>query len=100
MLYAHPTNPKVANIRRLLEDDLGGSSKVREEGYREASPVNFASPCYPLTLLVHNSRDGMGQAHSERLASRVEEFSGPHLLVQLRWGTHGFAHNLRGRVGG
>ncbi len=43
--YAHPTNPEVANIRRLLEDYLGGSPEVREEGYREASPLNFASPC-------------------------------------------------------
>jgi acetyl esterase/lipase len=60
--YAHPTNPKVANIRRLLEDYLDGSPEVREEGYREASPVNFASSCSPLTLFVHNSRDDMVQA--------------------------------------
>jgi hypothetical protein len=38
--------------------------------------------------------------HSERLASRLEELSVPHILVQLSWATHGFDHDLRGRVGG
>ncbi len=68
--YAHQTNLKVANIRRLLEDYPGGGSEVREEGYREASPLNFASPCSPLTLSVHNSRDDMVQAPSERQSTR------------------------------
>ncbi len=60
--YAHPTNPKVANIRRLLVDYLGGSPEVREAGYRAAAPVNFASLGSPLTLFVHSSRDDTVQA--------------------------------------
>jgi hypothetical protein len=38
-------------------------------------------------------------AHSERLVSRLEELSVPHLLVRLTWATHGFDHNLRGPGG-
>jgi acetyl esterase/lipase len=98
--YAHPTNPRVANIRRLLEDYLGGSPEEKDEAYRDASPINFASPHSPPTLLVHGSRDDMVQlAHSERLASRLKELSVPHLLVRLPWATHGFDHNLRGPGG-
>lgn len=98
--YAHPADPRVADIQRLLEDYLGGSPDERDEAYREASPINFASPPCPPTLLVHGSRDDMVQlAHSERLAGRLEELSVPHLLVRLPWATHGFDHNLRGPGG-
>lgn len=98
--YAHPADPRVADIRSLLEDYLGGSPDERDETYREASPINFASSYSPPTLLVHGSRDDMVQlAHSERLASRLEELSVPHLLVRLPWATHGFDHNLRGPGG-
>jgi acetyl esterase/lipase len=98
--YAHPVNPRVANIQRLLEDYLGGSPEVRDEAYREASPINFASPFSPPTLLVHGSRDDMVQlVQSERLAARLQEVSVPHLLVRLPWATHGFDHNVRGPGG-
>lgn len=98
--YTHPADPRVADIRSLLEDYLGGSPDERDEAYREASPINFASPRSPPTLLVHGSRDDMVQiAHSERLAGRLEKLSIPHLLVRLPWATHGFDHNLRGPGG-
>jgi acetyl esterase/lipase len=98
--YAHPADPRVANVPRLLEDYLGGSPDEREEAYREASPINFANPRSPATLLIHGSRDEMvGLAHSERLASRLEELSVPHLLVRLPWASHGFDHNLFGPGG-
>ncbi len=98
--YAHPANPRVANIRRLLEDYLGGSPNGRYEAYREASPINFASPFSPPTLLVHGSRDDMVQlVQSERLAARLQGVSVPHLLVRLPWATHGFDHNIRGPGG-
>lgn len=98
--YAHPADPRVADIRSLLEDYLGGSPDERDETYREASPINFATSRSPSTLLVHGSRDDMVQlAHSERLAGRLEELSVPHLLVRLPWATHGFDHNLRGPGG-
>jgi acetyl esterase/lipase len=98
--YAHPTNPRVANIRRLLEDYLGSSPEEEDEAYREASPINFVSSCSPPTLLVHGSRDEMVQlAQSERLAARLKAVSVPHLLVRLPWATHGFDHNLRGPSG-
>jgi acetyl esterase/lipase len=98
--YAHPADPRVANVPRLLEDYLGGSPDEREEAYREASPINFASPRSPATLLVHGSRDEMVQfVQSERLADRLGDLSVPHLLVRLPWATHGFDHNLRGPGG-
>jgi len=98
--YAHPADPRVANVPHLLEDYLGGTPDEREEAYREASPINLASPYSPPTLLLHGSRDDMVQlVHSERLASRLEELSVPHLLVRLPWATHGFDHNLRGPGG-
>ncbi len=98
--YAHPTNPKVANIPRLLEDYLGGSPEEKDEAYREASPINFVSPFSPPTLLVHGSREEMVQlAQSERLVARLQEVSVPHLLVRLPWATHGFDHNLHGPSG-
>jgi dipeptidyl aminopeptidase/acylaminoacyl peptidase len=83
-----------------VEDYLGGSPGERDETYRKASPINFASPRSPSTLLVHGSRDDMVQLdHSERLAGQLEELSVPHLLVRLPWATHGFDHNLRGPGG-
>ena len=98
--YAHPTNPRVADIQRPLEDYLGGSPGERDEAYREASPINFASPSSPPTLLVHGSRDDMVQLiQSERLAARLQGVSVPHLLVRLPWATHGFDHNIRGPGG-
>ena len=87
--YAHPMNPKVANIRRLLEDYLGGSPEVREEGYRGASPINFAAPALPSPCSSTTRAMTWCKLHSERLASRLEKLSVPHLLVQLSWATHG-----------
>ncbi len=81
--YAHPTNPKVANIRRLLVDYLGGSPEVREAGYRAAAPSTLRAPALPSPCSSTARAMIQCKLHSERLASRIEEFLVPHLLVQL-----------------
>lgn len=98
--YAHPVDPRVADMRQLLEDYLGDSPTENAEAYSKASPINLADPYSPPTLLVHGSRDDIVQpVQSERLADRLEELSVSHLLVRLPWATHGFDHNLRGPAG-
>lgn len=98
--YAHPADPRIADIRHLLEDYLGGSPDEIDEVYIEASPINFANACSPPTLLIHGSRDDMVHpVQSERLASRLKNLSAPHLLVWIPWATHGLDHNLRGPGG-
>src|SRR5215210_1359369 len=63
-------------------------------------PRNLREPCSPLTPLVYSSRDAMGHAHNEGLTSPLEEPPVPHLLSPAPETTHGFDHDLHGRVGG
>ncbi|WP_162924738.1 alpha/beta hydrolase [Rubrobacter indicoceani] len=98
--YANPPNPKIVDVRRLLEDYLGGSLTTDEEVYREASPINFVGSDSPPTLLLHGSRDEMvSHEQSERLSRQLTESSVAHLLISLPWATHGFDHNLYGPGG-
>ena len=98
--YAHPTNPKVTNIRRLLEDYLGGSPEVGEEGYRKASSVNLANPCSYLTLFVQSSRDDMAQAPQRTPRQSTRGVLGVAPLCPAPVGDPSFDRNLRGQVGG
>lgn len=98
--YANPPDPKIVDVRRLLEDYLGGSPNTDEEVYREASPINFVGPDSPPTLIFHGDRDEMvSHEQSERLARRLTDSSVAHLLVSLPWATHGFDHNFYGPGG-
>lgn len=98
--YAHPASPWIVDTRGILEGYLGGSPDQAPTAYDAASPLHFAGPGSPPTLLIHGGRDelvfGIG---SERLDKRLAEAGVPHLLLRLPWATHSFDFNFSGPGG-
>lgn len=98
--YAHPANKWVIDSRALLEGYLGGPPKRFSAAYDAASPIRFAGPDSPPTLLIHGGRDELvSPAQSERLDARLEEAGAPHLLLRLPWATHACDAHFNGPCG-
>lgn len=98
--YSHPTNPRVIDSRKTLEQHLSGAPGVAGKRYDEASPIKFVSQGSPPTLLLHGAQDEVVHAvQSERLAHELQRVGVRHLHLRLPWATHGFDHNLGGPGG-
>lgn len=98
--YEHPSNPRVINSTKVLEDFLGGPPGARGDVYDSASAINRVSASTPPTLLIHGTGDELVTVQqSRRLASRLEAAKRPHLLLEMPWGTHGCDVNLAGPCG-
>lgn len=98
--HAHPANRWVIDSRTLLEGYLGGPPQRVSAAYDAASPIRFASPDIPPTLLIHGGRDELvSPDQSERLAARLNETGSRHLLLHLPWATHGCDAHFNGPCG-
>jgi acetyl esterase/lipase len=101
--WEHPSNPRVLDTPGTLRAFLGGGpddSPALSARYVEASPLGFARPDSPPTLLVHGGRDELVRpVHTERLAARLEALGVPHYALALPWATHGCEANPAGPSG-
>jgi acetyl esterase/lipase len=95
--YAHPSDPRLLDGRAILRTYLGGTPEQIPETYVAASPISFAGPASPPTLLIHGMRDEMvSPMQSERLTARLAQAGRPHLFLRLPWATHGYDANFSG----
>ncbi len=98
--YAHPANPSVLDTKGILEDYLGGNPNQIRELYDAASPIQFARPTSPPTLLIHGERDELvSPAQSERLSRHLSQTNVQHMYLGLPWATHGCDANFSGPCG-
>ncbi len=98
--YTHPANRWVIDSRAILEGYLGGPPDRFSAAYDAASPIRFAGPKIPPTLLIHGARDEVvSPAQSERLETRLAEAGAPQLLLRLPWATHGCDAHFNGPCG-
>jgi acetyl esterase/lipase len=98
--YAHPSDPRLLDGPALLRSYLGGSPDQIPDVYSAASPISFAGPSSPPTLLIHGGRDEMvSPTQSERLAARLAQAGRPYLLLRLPWATHGCDAHFSGPSG-
>ncbi len=94
--FTHPSNPRVLNSTRVLEQYLGGTPTTAGAAYDAASPINFATSAVP-TLLLHGGADELVSVmQSVRLASALARAGRPHLFLRLPWATHGCDYNFLG----
>jgi len=98
--YENPTNPRVINSTRILEDYLAGNPQTKPEAYRTASPINFVTGSTVPTLLIHGDKDELVWVRqSERLDAKLAAANRPHFLLKLPWATHGCDYNFNGPCG-
>jgi acetyl esterase/lipase len=98
--YDHPSNPRVLDSKKVLEEFLGGTPGQVPDAYAAASPVNFVNAMTPPTLLIHGERDDVVYIlHSERIAERLSALGRPYYLLRIPWGNHGCDANLSGPGG-
>jgi acetyl esterase/lipase len=98
--YDHPCDPRLLDGCAIVRLYLGGAPDKIPATYAAASPITFAGPAAPPTLLVHGLRDELVEpAQSERLAARLAQADRPHLLLRLPWATHGYDANFSGPAG-
>lgn len=94
--FTHPSNPRVLNSTRVLEQYLSGTPATAGDAYDAGSPITFASAAVP-TLLVHGESDELVSVmQSVRLDAALTRAGRPHLLVRLPWATHGCDYNFLG----
>lgn len=88
--YANPAPRSVYDSCGSLDDFLGGPPERFGAAYDAASPIGFAGPASPPTLLIHGARDPLvSPRHVERLSARLSAVGRPHLALVLPWATHG-----------
>jgi acetyl esterase/lipase len=98
--YANPCDVRLLDGRAIVRVYLGGNPDQVPGAYAAASPITFAGPNSPPTLLIHGGRDELvSPAQSERLAARLARAGRPHLLLRLPWATHGCDAHFDGPAG-
>ncbi len=98
--YAHPSNPRVLNSTRVLEEFLGGPPAATGNRYDEASPLSYIDSGSPPTLLIHGEGDELVFTENvRRLDARLTAATRPHVLITLPWATHGCDYFLAGPCG-
>jgi acetyl esterase/lipase len=98
--HAHPSNPRVLNSTRVLEEFLGGSPAATGNRYKEASPLSYVDSGTPPTLLIHGEGDELVFTENvRRLDARLAATTRPHVLITLPWATHACDYFIAGPCG-
>ncbi|MBK03249.1 MAG: hypothetical protein CL920_27315 [Deltaproteobacteria bacterium] len=88
--WAHPSNPKVIDSRKVLGDFLGGSPKQAKKAFDDASPIKWVDQRTPPSLLIFGTRDPLvSPKHGKMLSSTLSKARIKHVLLELPWATHG-----------
>ncbi len=89
--WRRPPRPDPLDVRAILESYLGGTPETVPAVYHDASPVTYALPRVPPTLLVYGARDHIVEARFGReLNDRLEENGATSVLLEIPWAEHAF----------
>jgi acetyl esterase/lipase len=89
--WRRPPRPDPLDIRAILETYLGGTPETVPAAYHDASPVTYALPRVPPTLLIYGARDHIVEARFGReLNDRLQENGATSVLLEIPWAEHAF----------
>lgn len=89
--YQHPSNNRIYDSTRRLEDFLGGTPSTVPEAYQRASITNRVTASVPRTLLLQGGRDlFVAPTHAYLLAPKLQMAHVAHDLVMVPYGQHSF----------
>ena len=89
--WRRPPRPDPLDVRAILETYLGGTPETVLAAYHDASPVTYARPRVPPTLLVYGARDHTVEARFGReLNDRLQEHGATSVLLEIPWAEHAF----------
>ncbi|MDQ3278963.1 MAG: alpha/beta hydrolase [Bacteroidota bacterium] len=98
--YENPTNPLVLDSRKIMEDYLGGTLKLKPEQYIHSSATETVTSKAPPTLMIYAENDPLvSPRHGTRLSVKLKAIGIPHFELYLPWATHGFDYTLNGPGG-
>ncbi len=97
MIWGYRNPARVYNSVDVLETYLGGALSALPGLYAESSPILFAGPESPPTLLLHGQNDVLvAWEHSQRLEKVLGESGVPVYALMLPWATHGADFAFKG----
>jgi acetyl esterase/lipase len=89
--WRRPPRPDPLDVRAILETYLGGTPDTVPAAYHDASPVTYARPRVPPTLLIYGARDHIVEARFGReLNDRLQENGTTSVLLEIPWAEHAF----------
>jgi acetyl esterase/lipase len=89
--WRRPPRPDPLDVRAILETYLGGTPETVPAAYHDASPVTYARPRVPPTLLIYGARDHIVEARFGReLNDRLHENGATSVLLEIPWAEHAF----------
>jgi acetyl esterase/lipase len=89
--WRRPPRPDPLDVRAILETYLGGTPDTVPAAYHDASPVTYARPRVPPTLLIYGARDHIVEARFGReLNDRLRENGTTSVLLEIPWAEHAF----------
>lgn len=97
--YQNQANPKVINGPETLRRFTGTTPSDDPDIYELASPIHFANPEQPATLLIHGLKDQLVRSeHATRLLKILSESdtSTRHRALYIPYAQHGFDYNVNG----
>lgn len=89
--WRRPPRPDPLDVRAILETYLGGTPETVPAAYHDASPVTYARPRVPPTLLVYGARDHIVEARfGGELNDRLQANGATSVLLEIPWAEHAF----------
>jgi acetyl esterase/lipase len=89
--YRHPPSPDPLDVRDVETAFIGGTPDEQAARYREASPISYARPQLPATLLMYGARDHIVEARFGRQMRDSLHWHGNTVMyVELPWAEHAF----------
>jgi acetyl esterase/lipase len=89
--YSDVPSPDPIDVREVLTTFLGGSPAQAAEAYRAASPITYARPGLPPTLLIQGARDHIVKPRFPReLQSKLAASGNRAVLLEIPWAEHAF----------
>ena len=89
--YSIPTNPRIMNSRKLLEQYLEGGYPQKPENYRASSPLESVEASSPPALFLQGGADVIvSPLHVVHLEEKMEKIGTRYFTVNLPWATHAF----------
>jgi acetyl esterase/lipase len=89
--YRVPPRPDPLGVREVLVSFIGGTPAQLPAGYREASPISYATRRLPPTLLVYGGRDHIVEPRfGAMLHQRLRATGTVSALLVIPWSEHAF----------
>jgi len=89
--WRQPPRPDPLDTRAILEAYLGGTPDSVPVQYHDGSPVTYAGPRVPPTLLIYGARDHVVEARFGRqLNDRLRQVGAISVLLEIPWAEHAF----------